>query len=171
LITFSGLMYDVGTNLGAALVGAILGIAITFVMGRTRDRSLRKRLRRLEAHHHDQGTEVVLVVSCRHPMDAEVSRFLRAQGVEVAESYRLHHPGLFGLDEKEWDDFIAHVAKLAGDIRTFGATRVHFFTNVPLVAGVMAGALLDNGPETWLYHHDSKAGYVHVGTLAFGSPL
>ena len=51
-------------------------------------------------------------------------------------------------------------------IRDHGATRVHLFLNTPVVVGVFAGALLDNGPEVVVYHYFNGT-YQPVGKLSF----
>ena len=62
-------------------------------------------------------------------------------------------------------NYASQIRKKVREIREQAVTRVYLYTNVPVVMGVFAGAILDNGPEVVVMHYFSGA-YKRVGKLA-----
>lgn len=127
---------------------------------RRRNRRLREKLARFEEERGRK--EVALAIAARgEDIEAAVRNFL-GQEIEVLKVIK---NSSFSENEEEWLAFAREIRKRSSEIRQSGATRVHLFMNTPVAVGVFAGAILDGGPEVFVYHYFNGT-YRRVGTLA-----
>jgi aryl-alcohol dehydrogenase-like predicted oxidoreductase len=128
-----------------------------------KDRQLRRQLSAVQADRG--GREVVLVLSSQDDISAAVRANLEQAGLQGLPLFTVHQPGAFGQEEASWREYLERMRGEVRKIRALGASRIHLFIKGPVVQGVFAGALLDNGPEVVVYHYFNGV-YRPVGRLA-----
>lgn len=155
-------MRDLLVNIVASFIWAILVGGAAWLWQQRKIRRLRERLRAFEAERG--SSEVALVLSAREDILEAVSAHLKREGRADVPVFHAHKPGSFSETEADWMSYVREIKALSRQIREHGASRVYFFTNVPVVMGVFAGAILDNGPEV-VVHHYFNGTYRRVGSL------
>jgi hypothetical protein len=155
-------MGELLTGILQNLVWALLAWAAAWLLQQRKIRRLQQALRAFE---QERGArEVALVLSAREDIREAVQTQLQQAGRENLPVFHVHHAGSFSENEKDWMDYVRQIKAQVQAIREHGATRIYLFTNVPVVMGVFAGALLDNGPEV-IVHHYFNGVYRRVGSL------
>jgi hypothetical protein len=155
-------MLNVAINVLSNLIWALLAGGAAFLWQQRRIRRLQSRLKVFEA---ERGTrEVALILSAREDVTEAVCSHLDQNGIGKLPVFHAHRTGSFSEQEDDWMSYVREIKEQVRLIREHGATRVYLFTNVPVVMGVFAGALLDNGPEV-IVHHYFSGSYRRVGTL------
>ena len=155
-------MHDLLVNIVASFIWALLAGVAAWLWQQRKIRRLRERLRAFEA---ERGScEVALVLSAREDILEAVRAHLTREGLADVPVFHRHKPGSFSETEADWMSFVREIKDLSRQIREHGASRVYLFTNVPVVMGVFAGAILDNGPEVVVHHYFSGT-YRRVGSL------
>jgi hypothetical protein len=144
-------------------VWALLGFGVSYILSVRKVKRLQRMVKSFELERSRQ--EVVLILSCREDIEVSVHQQLSALGIQPQEFFKVHHDGSFGEQEADWMAYVRLVRDQVRDIRSFGSTRVHFFTNVPVAMATFAGALLDNGPQVFVYHYFNGV-YRRVGILS-----
>ena len=155
-------MWNLTINVLSNLIWALLAGGCAFLWQQRRIRNLQNRLKSFEAERDSR--EVALILSAREDVTEAVCAHLDKNGVGKIPVFHAHRPGSFSEEEEDWMAYVREIKEQVRLIREHGASRVYLFTNVPVVMGVFAGALLDNGPEVIVHHYFSGT-YRRVGRL------
>mgnify|MGYP001194571018 CR=1 FL=1 len=155
-------MADIFKGVISNLFWALIAAAATWLWARRKIGRLRQQLRAFQTERGDR--EVVLIFSAREDITEAVNAQLMRDGRQLLPKFKLHHPGSFSDQESEWMAYVHKMKDQVKKIREHGATRIYFFTNLPVVMGTFAGALLHNGPEVIVHHHFSGV-YRRIGTI------
>ncbi len=145
------------------LVWAILAFIVGYVVNLRKLKRLQRMVQSFEIERASR--EVVLILSCREDIEVAVRQQFAGLGIKPQEVFKVHRDGIFSDNENDWMAYVRQVRDRVRDIRSFGATRVHFFTNAPVAMAAFAGALLDNGPQVYVYHYFGGV-YRRVGILS-----
>lgn len=144
------------------LIWAILAAAATWLLAQRKIRQLRSQVRALEPGRGER--EVVLVASARENIAEAVHAHLTREGLTALPVFQIHHEGEFSGKEQDWMAYVHKARAEVKKLRELGVSRIHLFTNVPVVMGVFIGALLDNGPEVHVYHYFNGV-YRRIGRM------
>lgn len=155
-------MIDIFKGLFSNFLWAIIAALVTFLWAQRKISRLRKQVRTFQAERGDR--EVVLIFSAREDITEAVNAQLTRDGRQHLPTFKVHYPGSFSDQESEWMNYVHKMKEQVKQIREYGASRVFFFTNLPVVMGVFAGALLHNGPEVIINHHFSGV-YRRIGSI------
>lgn len=136
-------MVDVFKGIISNFFWALIAAAATFLWAQRKIRRLRNQIRAFQTERSDR--EVVLIFSAREDITEAVNAQLMRDGRQLLPKFTVHHQGSFSDQESEWMDHVHKMKEQVKKIREYGATRIYFFSNLPVVMGVFAGALLHVG--------------------------
>lgn len=144
------------------LIWALLAAAATWLWAWRKIRLLRKQLQTLAPARAER--EVVLIASGRDNIAEAVQAHLTREGLASMPVFHIREGGEFSDKEEDWMAYVHKAREEIKKLRELGVSRIHFFTNVPVVMGVFLGGLLDNGPEVYVYHYFNGV-YRRIGRM------
>jgi len=140
----------------AQLVGAVLtffvGMGLAYWWQNRKYRRLRHQIQRLEVQR--KAGKAALAISIGEiPIEQAVMAYLKKRGMQEVFLETYHQPAMLTQNPADWAECLDKIKEKVRDLKQTGVTKLYLFLMMPVSLAVILGAILDNGPETIVYHY------------------
>lgn len=156
-------LWSISSELTAVV---ITGVVFNYFFYPVRQR-LRKK--RMEKRIGNIGERVaVMVVTTRGDISPYVLKYIKSRGLDIsaADFIVVKYNEIY---EKDWGSVVGEVKEAGQAVKDRGFDTLYLFVHAPIAIGVLAGAVLDNGPLVKVHHWDGQ--YREVARLGAGTVL